>query len=271
MKSRIKKFFKRFKKIPKDKKKLSLLLRRIHKEKKFLDLDSLSMMESVLQISDLKVSDIMIPKSNIVCIDEDMELSEIINIAIKSGHSRFPVVSENNEIEGILIAKDLLSLMVDQDAKFNLHGMLRPSVIVPESKTLIKLLREFQSKHNHVAVVVDEYGVISGLITLEDIVEQIIGDVIDEHDSGEAQVFIIPQKDNSFTIKGLTPIEDINNYFDLELDDTKFDTIGGLVIHKNGSLPQKNDKIELGGLLFTVMLSDNRRVRLLRVERKNNV
>ena len=232
-----------------------------------IDPDTVAMMEGALLVSELQVRDIMVPRSDIVFIEEDTEPTAFLNEVIESGHSRFPVFDDKHEhVLGILLAKDILPLASDPAYEFNIRDILRPAVFVPESKRLNILLREFRARRNHLAIVVDEYGGISGLVTIEDVIEQIVGDIDDEHDLAEEDN-IRRHRDERYTVKARTPIEDFNEFFDTTFSDEDYDTVGGLVIHKLGHLPNRGEELEFGGLDFKVLRADRRRIRLLRVIR----
>jgi len=234
------------------------------KQRALLDTDALTMMEGVLGVSELRVRDIMIPRAQMAVVNRGDSLQEILPVIIESAHSRFPVVGgERNEVIGILLAKDLLQFCVDASA-FNLRDVLRPAVFVPESKRLNVLLREFRASRNHMAIVVDEYGTASGLVTIEDVLEQIVGDIEDEHDFNEGKT-ILKHNEVEFTAKALTTIEDFNEYFDTDFDDTDFDTIGGYVVKVFGHMPKRGDTVDIGRFRFTVMRADSRKVHLLNI------
>lgn len=235
-------------------------------ERHVLDTNSLGMIEGVLEVPELRVRDIMIPRSQMTVIEDDMTLNQILPIVITTVHSRFPVIGENkDEILGILLAKDLLGFSFGEKQKpFNLKEILRPAVFVPESKRLDVLLQEFQKNRNHMAIVVDEYGGITGLITIEDVLEQIVGDIEDEYDTDEDQ-FIKKYNDNSFAVKALTPIDEFNEYFESHLKETEVDTIGGLVLHEFGHLPKRGESIDINNFRFRVLRADKRRIHLLQV------
>jgi hemolysin (HlyC) family protein len=252
---------------PKDKEQLIELLKDA-KERALLDTDALSMIEGVLQVSDLRVRDIMIPRAEMVYIRRDDPLERVLEIAVKSAHSRFPVTGEDKgEVVGVLLAKDLLNFCVENARRpFNIRELLRPTVFVPESKRLNVLLKEFRASRNHMAVVVDEYGSAAGLVTIEDVLEQIVGEIEDEHDYDEgAEIF--QRGRNEWSAKARTPIEDFNNYFGSDLPDDEFDTIGGLVVNAFGHLPIRGESVELGPLRFTILRADSRRVHLLNIKR----
>ena len=250
---------------PKDREELVSLLRDAE-HRHLLDKDALSMIEAVLQVSSIRVEDIMIPRSHMVSIPHDASLDEILDIVIESKHSRFPVTGETrDEIDGILLAKDLLNILIQTDKKeFNIQDILRPTVIVPESKRIDVLLKEFRTKRNHMAIIVDEYGGVSGLVTIEDVLEQIVGDIEDEHDLAE-DIFIKKIALNSYSIKALTPIELFNEELGSGFSDNEFDTIGGLVMQAFGHLPKSGESIDIENFMFKVVHADNRRIHLLQV------
>ncbi|NCC28694.1 MAG: CBS domain-containing protein [Gammaproteobacteria bacterium] len=251
---------------PQDKEQLLEVLKEA-KERELLDTDALSMIEGVLQVSDLRVRDIMIPRAEMVYLRRDDPLEKILQIAVKSAHSRFPVTGDDKgEVVGILLAKDLLSFCRDQGGRaFNIRDLLRSAVFVPESKRLNVLLKEFRSSRNHMAIVIDEYGSAAGLVTIEDVLEQIVGEIDDEHDYDEGPG-IFRRGKNEFSAKARTTIEDFNAYFGSDFSDEEFDTIGGLVVNALGHLPKKGESVELGRFCFTVMRADSRRVHLVSVE-----
>ncbi|MBS0287080.1 MAG: CBS domain-containing protein [Proteobacteria bacterium] len=229
--------------------------------------DSLRMMEGVFQISDMMVSEIMLPRAEMVVVQKDASYEELLPIAIKSGHSRIPVIGENkDEVIGILMAKDLLIYSLpDQSERFSLKDILRPAVFVPENKRLGVLLNEFRKNRNHIAIVVDEYGNVSGLVSIEDILEQIVGDIEDEHDI-EKDVYIKQHKDNTYSVKALTPIEEFNDFFGTSLKDDEYDTIGGLVLQGFGHLPKRGETITVNDITFKVLRANNRRIQVLQTE-----
>jgi magnesium and cobalt transporter len=228
-----------------------------------LDADALSMIESVLQVSELQVRDIMIPRAQMVVVNRDDTPADILAIIVESGHSRFPVIGENrDEVVGILLAKDLLRYRLDGGQRFDIRDVLRPAVFIPESKRLNVLLNEFRASRNHMAIVVDEYGGVAGMVTIEDVLEQIVGDIADEHDIEEGS-FIRRRSETVYIIKALTPVEDFNAYFGTGFSDEEFDTIGGLVTHAFGHLPKRGETVTLSQLRFKVLRADSRRVQLL--------
>jgi magnesium and cobalt transporter len=233
-----------------------------------LDRDALSMIEGVLQVADLRVGDIMIPRAEMVHVRRDDPLDEILKVVVDSAHSRFPVTGDDRgEVFGILLAKDLLAHCRDTDRRaFNIRDHLRGAVFVPESKRLNVLLKEFRASRNHMAIVVDEYGTAAGLVTIEDVLEQIVGDIEDEHDFDEG-AFIYKRGTEEYTVKARTSIEDFNDYFASRLHSDDLDTIGGLVTNTFGHLPERGERIELDGFRFTVLRADSRRIHLLTVRR----
>ncbi len=250
---------------PADSGQLLELLRAAH-QKSLFDADALAMIEGVLQVDEMQVRDIMIPRSQMVILERDANPDELLRIVVESGHSRFPVIGENrDEVVGVLLAKDLLLYAFERKhARFNVRDLLRPAVFIPESKRLNVLLKEFRSSRNHMAIVVDEYGGVAGMVTIEDVLEQIVGEIEDEHDVEEEDT-IRRHSEVHYTIKALTPIEDFNEYFGTDLTDDEFDTIGGLVVHQIGHLPKRGERIVLGNLLFKVLRADNRRVHMLQL------
>ena len=245
-----------------------LELLRSAEQRELLDSEALSIIEGALTVSDMQVREIMVPRAQVIFVRLDQSPDEFLPLGISSGHSRFPVIGENqDEIVGILLAKDLLPLaQKDRPQKFNLRDSLRPSTSIPESKRLDILLQEFRATRNHLAVVYDEYGGISGIVTIEDVLEQIVGDIEDEYDF-EEEGFIHKHTNGSFTIKALTPIEDFNEFFETELSDVEFDTIGGLVTNSFGHLPKRDEKVTLDGFRFKVLNADGRRVHLLQMKK----
>lgn len=236
-----------------------------------IDLDTKEMIEGVLDVAELKVRDIMIPRSQMVTIDKNASVEAFLPIVIQTQHSRYPVVSENKDhIEGILLAKDLIAYgfgLVEQP--FALEQVMRPAVIVPESKRVDALLKEFRSKRYHMAVVVDEYGGVSGLVTIEDILEEIVGEIEDETDDEDSRGDIRKVSHSKFLVKALTPIEDFNDYFNTEYLDDEYDTIGGLVAHSFGHLPEVGEEVTIGQLHFKVTATDRRRIQQLQISIPN--
>jgi magnesium and cobalt transporter len=236
-------------------------------EHEIIDEDARKIMEGALSVSDMQVRDIMIPRAQMVVIDSDQPLQEALPKILQSGHSRYPVIGEGiDDVIGILLAKDLLPLIQADSDVPSISSLMRPVTAVPESKRLNVLLREFRQNRNHMAIVIDEYGGIAGLITIEDVLEEIVGEIEDETDVDEGQL-IRPINDNSFLIEALTPIEDFNGYFGTAFSDEEFDTIGGLVINAFGQLPTRNQTIRLDHFEFKVIHADERRLTRLRVTR----
>ena len=250
---------------PKDRDQLIHLLREAQGRGLF-DVDAQGMIEGVLQVADMQARDIMIPRSQMVVVSRDADPEDLIRVAIKSGHSRFPVVGDSrDEVVGVLLAKDLLRYSANEESQqFSIRDVLRPAVFVPESKRLNVLLKEFRASRNHLAIVVDEYGGVAGMVTIEDVLEQIVGEIEDEHDIDE-DTFIRKYSDTHFTVKALTPIEDFNEYFETEFRDDEFDTIGGLVTHNIGHLPRRGETIILDNFSFHIVNAGNRRIHLMKV------
>ncbi len=237
-----------------------------------LDAEEKSMLSGVLEVSETQVRDVMVPRSHMVVIDIEEDFDEILATIIKSGHSRFPVIGEDrDEVLGVLLAKDLLRYFgSDEGDEVPLRKLLRPVSVIPESKRLNALLKEFRDSHSHMAIVVDEYGGVAGLLTIEDVLEEIVGEIDDEHDHAEA-AFIRPEGERrglpSFAVRALTRIEDFNEYFECELADEEYDTVGGLVMHELGRLPRRGESVDVGGFRFAVVKADKRRIDSLLVQR----
>ncbi|QKK02604.1 MAG: CBS domain-containing protein [Pseudomonadota bacterium] len=226
--------------------------------------DTLAMLEGALEVDELQVRDVMIPRSHMVVIADGAPLEEILPIIIESGHSRFPVVGEDrDEIKGILLAKDLLRL-VSNGRELSLDDLLRSPVIIPESKRLNVLLREFRVSKNHMAIVVDEYGGVSGLITIEDVLEEIVGDIDDEHDA-DAVADIERVDDGKYLVQALTAIDDFNESLGTQFSDDEYDTIGGLVVAEFGRLPETGESVDIGDWTFLVTSADDRRLHAMEV------
>ena len=228
-------------------------------DKNILDADSLMMLEGVLNVSEMQVRDIMIPRSQMDVIDIQKPSGKFIPFVIETAHSRFPVIEDSiNNVIGILLAKDLLKFNTDKE--FEIRDMLRPPNFVPESKRLNVLLKDFRTNRNHIAIVVDEYGGVSGMVTIEDVLEQIVGDIEDEYDYDETEDNIIESQERKFRVKASTDITDFNGFFSTQYSDQEFTTIGGLIIHKFGYLPEKDDKISFDGFDVTILRADSRKV-----------
>ena len=248
---------------PKDREQLLGLLRDAQRRALF-DADALAMIEGVLQVSEMQARDIMIPRSQMEVLNRDSSLEQMLPAIVDTGHSRFPVIGESrDEVLGILLAKDLLRYFVaGNEEAFNIREVLRPVVFIPESKRLNVLLKEFRANRNHIAIVVDEYGGVAGMVTIEDVLEQIVGEIEDEHDLDE-DYYIRKHSATHFTVKALTPIEDFNEYFEAGFSDEEFDTIGGLLVHEFGHLPRRGETVTIDRFLFKVLRADNRRVHML--------
>lgn len=228
-----------------------------------IDFDALRMIEGVLQVSEMPVSEIMVPRSEMITVPKEATLEDAVSISIQSGHSRFPVMGNSqDEVIGILLAKDLLNYAVEEEReRFSLKEVLRPVIFVPDSKRLNVLLNEFRKNRMHLAIVVDEYGRVNGLITIEDVLEQIVGEIEDEYDIDKG-IYIRKHKDN-YSVKATTPIKEFNHFFHTCLNEEVFDTIGGLVSHAFGHLPKRGETILLEGIPFKVLRATNRRIQLL--------
>lgn len=235
---------------------------------KIIDADAMSIIEGAMQVTDMRVDEIMIPRSQMVTVKAAAEPEEYLSEIIESAHSRFPVVGDSSDdVIGILLAKDLLPLALNQSLnRDSLREISRPPTFVPESKRLNQLLKEFKQTRNHMAIVVDEYGGVAGLVTIEDVLEQIVGEIEDEHDFDE-ESHIKQRADGTFAVKALTPVEDFNEFFDSNLDEEEFDTIGGLLLKRFGRLPRRGDSTTLEGFHIKVLNADNRSIRLVQVQR----
>ncbi|MCD6055169.1 MAG: Mg2+ and Co2+ transporter [Gammaproteobacteria bacterium] len=254
---------------PRNRKQLIETLRAAKKRQLF-DSQALGMIEGVLQISDMQVRDIMVPRTQMITVEQNQDPETFLPLVIESGHSRFPVIADSkDEVIGILLAKELLKYVFHHAGKtqFNIVDSLRPCIYVPESKRLDSLLKEFRLNHNHMAIVLDEYGGVAGLVTIEDILEQIVGEIEDEYDLEEhTEQPIVKISDTIFSIAANMPIEEFNTYFETTLEDEDFDTIGGLILQKLGHVPKPGEKIRLGQLDFEVKKSDGRRIHYLQLE-----
>jgi magnesium and cobalt transporter len=227
--------------------------------------DALVMLEGVLAVADMQVRDIMVPRSQMVFVERDESPEKLVQLVVESGHSRFPVIGEDrDQILGILLAKDLLRLQIEGGEHFEIREYMRPVVFVPESKRLNVLLKEFRLSHNHLAMVVDEYGGVCGLVTIEDVIEQIVGEIDDEHDVEDDQT-IRRESEREFSVRALTPIAEFNEYFGTAFSDAEYDTIGGLLMQEFGRLPRRGETIQIGELEFRILRADRRRIDLLRV------
>lgn len=236
--------------------------------KTVLDPDEQAMLEGVLEVSQTQVRDVMVPRSQMVVLESDWPREQILRTIVDSGHSRFPVMGESHEeVAGILLAKDLLRFFVESpDQPFDLKRWLRPATFIPETKRLNTLLKEIRLSRNHIAIVVDEYGGIAGLLTIEDVLEEIVGEIDDEYDAQEAAK--IQKLDGErWLVRALTRVEEFNDYFGVSLDDDNYDTIGGLVMYELGHLPRKGETVSAAGLDFRVLQADRRRIQLVEVSR----
>jgi magnesium and cobalt transporter len=253
---------------PEDREQLIRLLRSAH-DRNLLDADALSIIEGALTVSEMQVRDIMIPRAQMDVIDINEPVESFIPQVISTAHSRFPVIDQNrDDVIGVLLAKDLLRFYAGEE-EFNVRDMLRPAVFVPESKPLNVLLREFRATRNHMAIVADEYGGVAGLVTIEDVLEQIVGEIEDEYDFDEVADNIIAEPGGRYRVKALTQIADFNAAFGSHFSDEEFDTVGGLVIAELGRVPKRGDTLTVQGLRIHVRNADSRRVHMLVVEKVN--
>lgn len=255
-----------FKGEPDDREELLALLRDAQRRDLF-DSDALGMIEGVLEVAEMQARDVMIARSQMAVVGADAELGDVLEIVIDSGHSRFPAIGDSRDsVIGIMLAKDLLRYCGQSPEGFDLREILRPAVFVPESKRLNVLLREFRANRNHIAIVIDEYGGVAGMVTIEDVLEQIVGEIEDEHDV-EDNANILRRADGSYILKARTPVEDFNEYFSTGFDEEQFDTIGGHVMQAFGHMPKRGDQVEIHGLHFTVVRADTRRLHILQLQR----
>lgn len=239
-------------------------------EHNIIDSDAMSIIEGAMQVIDMRVDEIMIPRSQMVTVKASQEPRVFLQEIIDSAHSRFPVIGDSqDDVIGVLLAKDLLPLALENELNWpRIREILRPPTFVPESKRLNQLLKEFKETRNHMAIVVDEYGGTAGLITIEDVLEQIVGEIEDEHDFDE-ETHIKPHGDGSWAVKAVTSIEDFNEFFGAGMDEEEFDTIGGIVLKEFGHLPRRGETISFNGFTFTISNADNRVIRLLQVTRND--
>lgn len=250
---------------PEDREQLIALLHSAY-ERDLLDADALAMIEGVLQVSETQVRDIMIPRAQMDVVDINDPPEKFIPFVIETAHSRFPVIEKDkDDVIGILLAKDLLRYYAGEE--FDVRDMLRPAVFIPESKRLNVLLKEFRKMRNHIAIVVDEYGGVAGIVTIEDVLEQIVGEIEDEYDYGEPEDNIIRAPDGRFRVKAQTEIADFNEIMGTDFSDEDYDTVGGLVVSKFGRLPKRGEQVEFDGLRFSVLRADSRRLHSLLVEK----
>ena len=231
-----------------------------------LDADALSIIEGALQVSSMQVRDVMIPRSQVVTVTAKLAASEVIELVIKASHSRFPVVGENvDNVMGILLAKDLLPLVLNSNGdKFKLKDIVRPATFVPESKRLNVLLREFRETRHHMAIVIDEYGSVSGAVTIEDVLEQIVGEIEDEYDVDD-ESYIKKFDEENHIVKALTPLDEFNNYFDTKFSEQESTTVGGLVLQHFRHIPERGETVNIGPFLVTVLNADSRQIKLIKV------
>jgi len=250
---------------PEDREQLIELLHGAY-ENNLMDADALAMIEGVLQVSEMRVGEIMIPRAQMDVIDINDAPEAFIPFVIETAHSRFPVIDKDrDDVIGILLAKDLLRHYAESDS--DIRGMLRPAVFIPESKRLNVLLKEFRSNRNHIAIVVDEYGGIAGIVTIEDVLEQIVGDIEDEYDFDETEDNIIREKEDVFRVKASTEIDDFNQTLGAHFSDEEFDTVGGLVVSRFGHLPKRGESVKFDGFQFSILRADSRRLHAVRVTR----
>ncbi|HEY3487234.1 MAG TPA: transporter associated domain-containing protein [Gammaproteobacteria bacterium] len=236
-------------------------------QRNLFDHYALSMMEGVFEVMEEQVRDVMIPRAQMVVVEQDWALDEILEVVTPSGHSRFPVIGENrDEVVGILLAKDLLQFVRDAEEKFEIKDIMRPAVFIPESKRLNTLLKEFQANRHHMAIVVDEYGGVAGLVTIEDVLELIVGEIDDEYDLEEDQN-IRPHTEGQHIVSALTEIDEFNEYFTTAFDDEEFDTIGGLLLGQLGRMPKRGEEVDFAGFRFKVLGADSRRIHRLLVSK----
>ena len=262
-KSWISRITKVFSSEPRDRKELKEVINE-SAEKGILDAEAVTMIEGALAVSEMQVRDAMVPRSHMVVIPLDIPLDEFLPLILESGHSRFPVIGEDrDEVEGILLAKDLLRHYAESSGPLNIKEMVRPAIVIPESKRLNMLLRDFRASRNHMAIVVDEYGGVSGLITIEDVLEEIVGEIDDEHDE-EEEAAIKPLGGNRFQVNALTEIEDFNDEFHCEFRDEDYGTVGGLLLAEFGRVPENGDEVVLSERFqFQVTQADSRRIIML--------
>jgi len=247
---------------PKNRQDLFEILKEAY-ENEIIDADALHMIKGAMKVSEMQVRQVMIPRAQMKVIPKEAELEEILSIIVDSGHSRFPVVGEDkDEIEGILLAKDLVRYFADTSIHFILSDFLRKAVVVPESKRVNILLNEFRTSRNHMAIIIDEYGGVAGLVTIEDLLEEIVGEIDDETDE-EEEPLILQISDNCYKINALLPIEDFNEHFESQFKNDEFDTIGGMIVNAEGRLPEVSDEITFNKYSFKVLSCDNRRLEQL--------
>ena len=250
---------------PTDTKSLLELLRNAEQDK-VLDADALSIIEGALQVSSMQVRDIMIPRSQVVTVAANLPAKEIIELVIEASHSRFPVVGDNvDNVMGILLAKDLLPLSLGSSkGKFDIKDVVRPATFVPDSKRLNVLLKEFRETRQHMAIVIDEYGSVSGAVTIEDVLEQIVGEIEDEYDVDD-ESYIKKFDEGNHIVKAITPVDEFNEYFKTNFSDQEFTTVGGLVLQQFGRIPERGETLHIGPFLVTILNADSRQIKLIKV------
>jgi magnesium and cobalt transporter len=250
---------------PTDTKSLLELLRNAEQDK-VLDADELSIIEGALQVSSMQVRDIMIPRSQVVTVSAKLPADKIIELVIQASHSRFPVVGDNvDNVMGVLLAKDLLPLSLSgSNDKFDIKDVVRPATFVPESKRLNVLLQEFRETRHHMAIVIDEYGSVSGAVTIEDVLEQIVGEIEDEYDVDD-ESYIKKFDEENHIVKAITPVDEFNDYFKTDFSDQELTTVGGLVLQQFGRIPERGESKNIGPFLFTVLNADSRQIKLIKV------
>lgn len=250
---------------PTDTKSLLELLRNAEQDQ-VLDADALSIIEGALQVSSMQVRDIMIPRSQVVTVSSKLPVNELVELVTNASHSRFPVIGDNTDnVMGILLAKDLLPLLLNNNSdRFDIKDVVRPATFVPESKRLNVLLREFRETRHHMAIVIDEYGSVCGAVTIEDVLEQIVGEIEDEYDVDDDS-YIKKFDDENHIVKALTPVDEFNEYFGTDFSDQEFTTIGGLVLQQFGHIPERGETINIGPFLVTILNADSRQIKLLKI------
>lgn len=250
---------------PTDTKSLLELLRNAEQDQ-VLDADALGIIEGALQVSNMQVRDIMIPRSQVVTVSSKLPVNELVELVTKASHSRFPVIGDNvDNVMGILLAKDLLPLLLqNNNERFDIKDVVRPATFVPESKRLNVLLREFRETRHHMAIVIDEYGSVSGAVTIEDVLEQIVGEIEDEYDVDDDS-YIKKFDDENHIVKALTPVDEFNEHFETDFSDQEFTTIGGLVLQQFGHIPERGETVNIGPFLVTVLNADSRQIKLLKI------
>jgi len=251
---------------PQDREDLLGILREAE-EKHLVDKYALKMLEGVLQVSEQRARDVMVPRKKMIVLKKDASLEDIYSTVIEFGHSRFPVISEDkSEVVGVLLAKDLLGHALARK-NIKVEELMRAATVVPESKRLNVLLKEFRANRSHMAIVVDEYGAVAGIVTIEDVLEQIVGEIEDEHDYADEE-YITQRNEKEFIVQALTPLEDFNEYFSTDFDNEEFDTVGGFIVGRLEHMPKKGEKVEEGKFRFEVLRADGRRVHLLKLKIK---